>query len=122
MALRLLCRLGARRIRASGLLAPNDFRGFREAGAWDEISLERAVADMAGGLTELCCHPGADDGIGERFPWGYGWETELAALSSAEVKGVLAETGVRLTTYRECLENGNASGERARASVAEERA
>ena len=115
--LRLLCRLGARRVRACGLLAADEFRGFREAGGWDEANLERAVADMGGGLTELCCHPGVDDAIGERFRWGYAWETELAALTSAEVRGVVAETGVRLTTYRECLENGQAAAEKARASA-----
>jgi hopanoid biosynthesis associated protein HpnK len=103
-ALRLLCRLEARRVSASGLLVPDDFRGFSEAGAWDEERLMRTLADLDGGLTELCCHPGADDSVDARLHWGYAWEQELAALTSPKVKAALAESGVRLTTYRECLD------------------
>jgi hopanoid biosynthesis associated protein HpnK len=99
----LLCRLGARRLRAAGLLLSNDFRGFGEAGAWSEESLIRTLADVDGGLTELCCHPGANDGVDARLHWGYAWEQELAALTSDEVRAARAEAGVTLTTYRDCL-------------------
>jgi hopanoid biosynthesis associated protein HpnK len=102
-ALRAMCRLGAGKLRSNGLLLPDDFRGFGEAGCWDRGSLTRTVADIDGGLTEICCHPGIDDSIGERFRWGYRWEQELAALTNREVVSAVAESGVTLTTYRESL-------------------
>ena len=94
----------AARCGGCGLLVPDDFRGFSEAGAWDTEKLAHVLSDVDGGLTEICCHPGADDAIEARFPWGYGWERELAALTSTDLKRALTEAGVTLTTYRECLE------------------
>jgi len=102
-ALRAVCRLGAGIVKANGLLAADDFRGFREAGGWDAGALARSVSSLGPGLTEICCHPGADDGIEERFPWGYQWEQELAALKSQEVASVVRASGVDLTTFRDYL-------------------
>jgi hopanoid biosynthesis associated protein HpnK len=100
------CRLGARGLKSNGLLVTDDFRGFSEAGRWDREALLRTAADLGGGLTEICCHPGADDGIGERFPWGYHWEQELAALTNPEVAQALAAHGLTLTTFRGWLAQG----------------
>jgi len=104
--LRAICRLGLGTVREHGLLIPDDFRGFSEAGAWDTESLAHTLVDVDGGLTEVCCHPGTDDGIEARFPWGYAWEQELAALTSPGLKSALTEAGVTLTTYAECLRKG----------------
>jgi hopanoid biosynthesis associated protein HpnK len=105
-ALAAVCRLGATRLRSNGLLLTDDFRGFGEAGAWDRESLSRAVASLDAGLTEICCHPGADDRIAHRFPWGYRWEQELAALTSLEVATAVAASGVTLTSFRDLLARG----------------
>jgi len=102
-ALLAMCTVGARGLGPDRLLMPDDFRGLSEAGHWDSASLARTVADIDGGLTEICCHPGTDNGIGSRFPWGYQWEQELAALTSAEVASAVAESRVTLTTYRDTL-------------------
>jgi len=105
-ALNGLCRLGARTLRSNGLLIADDFRGFREAGRWDRESLAGTLRELDGGLTEICCHPGADDAIDEQLRWGYRWEHELAALTSPEVEAAVAERGAALTTYRERLAQG----------------
>jgi predicted glycoside hydrolase/deacetylase ChbG (UPF0249 family) len=102
-ALRLLCRSGRRLVAANGLLVPDDFRGFSEAGAWDEESLARALSDLDGGLTEICCHPGADDGIDDELHWGYHWERELRAFTSPAVAAGIEQNRVLLTTYRDRL-------------------
>jgi len=102
-ALLAACSFGARGISSNRLLIADDFRGLTEAGHWDSDTLARTVADIDGGLTEICCHPGTDNAIGERFPWGYQWEQELAALTSAEVAAAVAESRVTLTTYRDSL-------------------
>ncbi len=100
-ALRSVCRLGAGALRANGLLVSDGFRGFSEAGAWDSVGLARTIATVRPGVTEICCHPGADDAIGERFPWGYHWERELAALTSEELASAVKICGVELTSYRD---------------------
>jgi len=96
-------------LRRSGLLVPDDFRGFHEAGCWRTEDLARAVLALDGGVTELCCHPGAGDGIEREVPWPYQWQQELAALTSAEVAEAVRQAGVELTTYRECLRAGPAA-------------
>jgi len=90
-------------VRKNGLLVCDDFRGFSEAGLWNSQSLARTFADLGPGLTEVCCHPGADDAIDEELHWGYHWEQELAALTSSEAAAALAQNGITLTTYRDRL-------------------
>jgi len=102
-ALSMACRLGSSKLKSEGLLFPDDFRGFNEAGSWNRDSLAQTIADLDGGLTEIGCHPGVDDAIGDRFPWGYRWEQELSALTCPEVGAAVADSQVVLTTYRDSL-------------------
>lgn len=102
-ALQGACRLAAGMLRRNGLLTCDGFRGFAEAGAWDATALARTVSTIGPGVTEIGCHPGIDDGIGERFPWGYHWERELAALTSDELAAALRTTGAETITYRELV-------------------
>jgi hopanoid biosynthesis associated protein HpnK len=101
--LRGLCRLGRGALHGNGLVTPDDFRGFAEAGRWCPERLIDTIRDLDPGLTEIGCHPGADDGVDAQLGWGYGWEGELAALTSPEVLTALDHSGVKLTTYRELL-------------------
>jgi predicted glycoside hydrolase/deacetylase ChbG (UPF0249 family) len=103
LALRALCRVGARTAKANGLLVADDFRGFDEAGAWDASALAQTVGEIGAGLTEICCHPAVDDSVGERFPWGYRWQQELDALTSQEVAAAIRASGVKLTSFRDYL-------------------
>jgi hopanoid biosynthesis associated protein HpnK len=102
-ALRALCRLGKRALRVNGILTADDFRGFAEAGRWHTDTLVSTIESLRPGLTEVGCHPGADDAVDRELGWGYRWEQELAALASREVAGAIARRGVDLTTYREAL-------------------
>lgn len=95
--------LGASALRTNGLVVCDGFRGFGEAGAWDSASLARAISGLGQGVTEICCHPGVDDSIAAQFPWGYRWETELAALTSEELASAIRISGVQLTSYREMI-------------------
>ncbi len=107
LALRVLCCLGARSLRGNGFLTADEFRGFAEAGRWQSDSLGRTVHDLGTGLTEVGCHPGADDSVDRELGWNYRWEQELRALTSAEVATAVAESGVHLTTYRDLLSRGS---------------
>jgi hopanoid biosynthesis associated protein HpnK len=102
-ALRLLCRLGERSLRGNGILTADEFRGFTEAGRWRTDSLVSTIEGLGPGLTEVGCHPGADDAVDRDLGWGYRWEQELAALTSPEVADAVTQGGVGLTTYRDAL-------------------
>lgn len=103
VALRALCCLGARSLRGNGFLTADDFRGFAEAGRWKADSLGRTIHGLGTGLTEVGCHPGADDSVDRELGWNYRWEQELGALTSAQVAAAVTDSGVRLTTYRDLL-------------------
>lgn len=113
IALTTLSRRGARLASRHELLVPDGFRGFTEAGAWDSTSLAGAVADLGRGITEISCHPATSNSVNERFPWGYDWERELAALTSAEVREAVRENGVRLSSFREAAQPAGEGGEEA---------
>jgi hopanoid biosynthesis associated protein HpnK len=103
LALRAACTLSRPLLRRNGLLVPDEFRGFAEAGRWRADSLADTIFDLESGLTEIGCHPGDDDSIDSELGWGYRWEQELAALVSPEVAAAISQGGVRLTTYRAAL-------------------
>ncbi|MBN1458186.1 MAG: ChbG/HpnK family deacetylase [Armatimonadetes bacterium] len=100
-ALRLMCRIARGRVRKNGLILADDFRGFAEAGKWDSDMLAETIRNLEPGLTEIGCHPGADDAIDEELRWHYAWEQELSALTDPAVAAAVRESGVRLTTYHE---------------------
>ena len=103
LALRAACALSRPLLAKNGLLVPNEFRGFAEAGRWRSDSLADTIFELESGLTEIGCHPGDDDAIDSELGWGYRWEQELAALTSPEVAAAISQGGVRLTTYRAAL-------------------
>jgi len=103
LALRAACALSRPLLARNGLLIPDEFRGFAEAGRWRSDSLADTIFNLESGLTEIGCHPGDDDGVDAELGWGYQWEQELAALTSPEVAAAISQGGVKLTTYRAAL-------------------
>jgi len=103
LALRAACAFSRPLLAENGLLVPDDFRGFAEAGQWRQQSLAEAILDLDSGLTEIGCHPGDDDAIDAELGWGYRWEQELAALVAPQVAAAISQGGVTLTTYRAAL-------------------
>ena len=100
--LALFARRASRRVRRAGLKTPDLFLGVAETGRLDEARLMRLVARLARGTSELVCHPGAGDaGIATVYPWGFGWDAELMALTSPRVREALARERVQLIAYRE---------------------
>ncbi|MBJ6761712.1 ChbG/HpnK family deacetylase [Myxococcaceae bacterium JPH2] len=91
--------------RTAPLASPNLRRvsagGVFEAGRLDEPALLAVLDSLPAGDFELGCHPG--DGtphVPEDPAWTYGWEAELAALTSPRVRERLRERDVALSTYR----------------------
>ncbi len=101
---RLLAAFGAaarRRIASAGLPEPPRVLGLAEAGRmtlgrWR--SLLSALPES--GDFEVVLHPGADDPVARvRYPWGYAWEEEAAALESEELAKLLASRGIERVPF-----------------------
>lgn len=90
-------------------LAPRSFAvvpmlGVAQGGRLDEEQWLKLLARLPSGLIEVGCHPGqAPDSIPEDPSWSYGWEQELAALTSPRLRQAIERYQVRLTTYREAF-------------------
>jgi predicted glycoside hydrolase/deacetylase ChbG (UPF0249 family) len=66
-----------------------------------------ALLDRVDGITELVAHPGEGDReIARRYPWGYGWDAERAALCDAGVRKRIAAEGITLGGVRDLPESG----------------
>jgi hopanoid biosynthesis associated protein HpnK len=108
MQLRLLGRMarqGAGRLGPAGLRCADHFWGLTPSGHLDEPALLAIVARLAPGVNELMCHPGdSDPATAARYPWGYHWEQEAAALCAEPVREALRERGVRLSNFAEAWE------------------
>jgi predicted glycoside hydrolase/deacetylase ChbG (UPF0249 family) len=82
---------GVRRVSAGGVF---------EAGRLTEAALLELVDALPEGDFELGCHPGEGvPHVPEDPAWTYGWQSELAALTSPRVRERLRERGVALINY-----------------------
>jgi hopanoid biosynthesis associated protein HpnK len=93
-------RRASRQARKAGLVSSDTFLGMAETGSLDAKRLLRIIRRIPRGTSELVCHPGfGDDAIGAAYGWGFRWDEETRALTSAEVRGALENTGVRLIRF-----------------------
>ncbi len=89
------------RLRAAGVSTVDHYRrDFQHEGHVDIATLERILADLDDGVTELGCHPGeADAELARTSTYAALRVDELATLTDPHVKAVLAREGVALATY-----------------------
>jgi len=82
------------RFRRAGIAAPDSVFGLAWSGAMTTDRLKGLIRQLPDGLTEIYTHPatGAYPGSAP----GYQYEGELAALTDPQVRGLLAEQGVRV--------------------------
>jgi hypothetical protein len=83
------------------LRMPDGMYGFEVGGSLTRSALERILREMPDGLYELNCHPGESDvETRQQYAhWGYRWDEELAALTAPEVRAVLEERRITLTSF-----------------------
>jgi hopanoid biosynthesis associated protein HpnK len=97
----LFARRGVSRVRKAGLRCPDVFVGLADTGRLDEPRLLRLLGRLPRGTSELVCHPGSGDAaIGAAYPWGFGWDAEVAALTSPAVREALARERISLAAHR----------------------
>jgi predicted glycoside hydrolase/deacetylase ChbG (UPF0249 family) len=96
-----------RRAEAAGASVPG-VRGVRCVGPTiglldaGRLTLDRIRPSLAhvAGVTELVCHPGLGSAaLAARYPWGYAWEDETAALRDPRLQGLLGAAGIELTSF-----------------------
>ncbi len=101
-ALAVMAKLSRRYVSAYGLRTSNHFSGMAVSGHLTAATLAQYLKHAAPGLTEIVCHPGADNtALSQTFDWGYDWEGELRALCSSQVRDALSACSVTLTGWSE---------------------
>jgi predicted glycoside hydrolase/deacetylase ChbG (UPF0249 family) len=101
---RLAARLD-RRVTSAGLLAPDAFAGFDEAGGVGVSRLVGVIEQLgASGVraAEIGIHPGerGDADLG-RYEWGYQWGDELDALLAPDTRAAVDRSGFTLGSFAE---------------------
>ena len=98
--LAVVARLSRHYINAYGLKTTDHFAGMAISGHLTAETLVAYLTDAKPGVTEIVCHPGADNAaLTKAFDWGYDWEGEVAALCSPEARA--ASAGVSLVGWRD---------------------
>ena len=88
----------------SGLTYPDNFLGFLGAGNLREDTIINMLGLLGEGVTELVCHPGfLGPEVVDRCIFYLDCESELAALTSRNVKNSVREKGIKLITYGEFI-------------------
>jgi predicted glycoside hydrolase/deacetylase ChbG (UPF0249 family) len=92
-----------RRVHGAGLLAPEAFAGFDEAGAVTGARLVDVVEQLArtaATTAEIGIHPGEhEDPDLARYEWGYKWGDELDALIAPETRAAIDRSGFTLGSF-----------------------
>jgi predicted glycoside hydrolase/deacetylase ChbG (UPF0249 family) len=86
-----------------GCRTTDHFAGFQITGHYDSAELARLIRDLPEGVTEFMCHPGfcTEELRATRTRLKESRRRELDALTSAEVRAAVQESGVTLARYGE---------------------
>ena len=98
------------RLDASGLKRPDHFFGVPETGRMDAARLLRIIEKLPEGTSEIMCHPGLpNDALAKEINWGYGWKTELEAVTDGRVKELVRLKNDELTNFKSLSQNSLSS-------------
>lgn len=83
------------------------FLGLYDGGHLNLTNLQKVLSELGKpGVYELMCHPGEADEMSMYKHWGYSPEEELAALTAPEIKQIIVDNNIELTTYAALLGDG----------------
>jgi hopanoid biosynthesis associated protein HpnK len=99
--LKLLARDAREMARRAGISATDYFCGIAQTGAMTREGVERLLATLPDGTTELMCHPGyADEDLRKtRTRLQGSRQTELEILTDTSIRKIVAMRGIRLINY-----------------------
>lgn len=107
LAFRVLSRRARARLRGRGVALADRLHGLHRSGGCDERWLERTIARLPPGTTEIYFHPAeAHTPLLERLMPGYRHRDELAALVSPRVRRTALRAGVEIASWREVVGPG----------------
>jgi hopanoid biosynthesis associated protein HpnK len=102
LVLNIFCRHAKRMALARGLHVAHHFWGLEFSGSLGESELLRILENVSSGINEVMMHPGISDKTMQgKYPWGYKWDMETAALRSSAVRQLIAERRIRLASFEE---------------------
>ena len=89
------------RLRAAGIATVDHYqRDFQHQGHIDLATLERILADLGEGVTEVGCHPGESDSeLARTSTYAALRVQELATLTDPRAKAAVARNGITLCDY-----------------------
>jgi len=103
--LNMLCLASRQNFKDKGILTADYFYGFLNSGRLSGAYLEQILKDTREGVTEIICHPGVYSQDTQRYShWQYLWPEELDILISGNIKKIIEEKKMELTSFRECHE------------------
>jgi chitin disaccharide deacetylase len=92
-ALARLARVQRARLRRAGVATPDQVFGLAFTGAMTRSRLAGLIAHLPEGVTEIYAHPATSSGFVGAAP-GYLYEAELEALTSPDLRRLVAEAGI----------------------------
>lgn len=108
MGLSLLAARAARAAKHRGIACPDHFAGIVAGEAVSESEMDRIIADLAAGTTEVMIHPGTDtERLSRECAWEHDFEAELCAVCSTKIKERLAEVGAEAVNFRALSDSGH---------------
>lgn len=80
--------------------------GFLESGRLNNVDLQKIMASLQEGQSELISHPGEVNAALEQLigSWGYDWQKELECLNSENIEECARSLGVKLSTRKPSTE------------------
>jgi predicted glycoside hydrolase/deacetylase ChbG (UPF0249 family) len=102
--LKALCLISKQVFRNKVIFKTDYFYGFLHSGHLSVRYLTEILKTVDNGVTEIVCHPGVYDEETRRYKyWGYEWEEELRALTSADIKKTIRDLGIELAGFKDIL-------------------
>jgi len=101
-AFALAARLQRARLKRAGVAAPDQVFGLAWSGAMTTARLAGLIAHLPDGVTEIYAHPATAPGFAGAAP-GYRYAEELAALTSPDLRRLIAADGVASGGFADAL-------------------
>ncbi len=99
LSMNVLSKILSLKLKSNRLRFTDHFEGFELSGSMNENALSGIINNLKEGVTELIVHPGYDSS--EDYDWGYGWEVELNALCSENIKSRIKDKEIILNRFSE---------------------
>lgn len=100
LGLTICSELARRKLKNAGILCPDHFFGMLAGGNLTVDLVANMLENLPDGYTEIMTHPGLHgDMLANLYPWGYHWESELAAFTVQNNIEKIESKGISLINF-----------------------